>query len=119
MPTQDVQGPGGDAGGGGVGGGHSLLSYRAAADDRLIERRVADGCLYQLFATFVTLGCLVGFFAFAWLAVALLLLAMYPQPGWSMAERGWVGFTSFLTGVASVVCFIGALHSAPIRWRKG
>ena len=95
------------------------LNYRSVADDRLQERRVAEGCFAQLFATFVTLGCLVGFFTFAWLSIALLLLTMYPQPSWTTGERVWVGLTFVMTGVAAVVCFLGALRSSPIRWHKG
>ena len=92
------------------------LNYRSVADDRLVERRVAEGCLAQLFATFVTLGCLVGFFTFAWVSVALLLLTMYPQATWTVGDRVWTGLAFIMTAAAAMVCFMGALRSAPIRW---
>jgi hypothetical protein len=94
------------------------LNYRSGADDQVIKRQVADGCVYQVCATLVTLACMVSFFAFAWLAVALLLLAMYPQEQWTAAERAWVGATSLLTTLAAVVCFMGALRALPWRWGK-
>jgi hypothetical protein len=99
-------------------GGSPTLNYRSGADDQVIRRDVAEGCVSQMFGTLVTLACMVSFFAFAWLAVALLLLAMYPQELWSGVERAWIGGTSVLTALAAVVCFMGALRAFPWRWGK-
>ena len=99
-------------------GDAQTLNYRSGADDHVIHREVAEGCVSQMFATLVTLACMVSFFAFAWLAVALLLLAMYPHELWTPAQRAWVGGTSILTALAAIVCFMGALRAFPWRWGK-
>ena len=102
----------------GASSGTPTLNYRSGDDDRVVQREVASGCVYQMCATLVTLACLVSFLAFAWLAVALLLLAMYPQGNWSAPERGWIGATSVLTGLAAVICFMGAVRAFPVRLRR-
>ena len=81
------------------------------------QRDVARGCVDQIFSTAATLACLIGFFTFAWFAVALLLLAMYPQDEWSGRRRAAVGATAVITAGSAVICFLGAVRVFPVRRR--